>query len=214
MIVDLVKEVNPSGEMWVSWMGNSKWSLRVFCWHKSREFSDCFLEPWPAGTQSPWHPGYALAFRCSVLRDIGGLFEAGMLGSGDFEMLMGLYKKAELSIPDGAHPNYSDAVLAWQEHAQAATQGKIGYLRMTIEHAFHGFKVDRQYESRQLILVDEQFDPTTFLHKNNDGVWEVENTDRTRRFIERCVEYFIGRNEDVGSPFPPINVSQPETESI
>ena len=176
---------------------------RSFAWFAHNYPDTFFTSSTPTETDTTkilnrkWHPGYASAFRRSVLEDIGGLFEEGLIGSGDFHMLMGLYNKAELSIKDGVHPNYRKAVLEWQQRAQEVTHGRFGYLDLTIDHAFHGFKLHRQYESRKQILVDEQFDPETFAYKNADSVWEFHDTAQTQRIKERIIEYFRSRNEDI-----------------
>jgi hypothetical protein len=150
-----------------------------------------------ASLNRKWHPGYASAFRRSVLEEIGGFFEKGLLGSGDFHMMMSIYNKAHLTIIDGVHPNYRRAVLQWQQRVQKATSGHFGYLDVTILHAFHGFKKNRQYLSRRQILVDEQFDPETFVYKNEDGVWELHDIKKTQQFKERVIQYFKLRKEDV-----------------
>ena len=61
---------------------------------------------------------------------------------------------------------------AWQRRARHAVNGRIGYVPGTIEHRFHGAKVNRQYWDRWQMFLRHGFDPITDLKRNTWGVLE------------------------------------------
>ena len=146
------------------------------------------------GTPGPfWHCGYALAFRRSVYDKLGLLTEAA-LGAGDHHMMTALIGKAAHSYPEGIHPNYKKAVLAWQERALKVVKHDLGYVPGNINHAFHGPKAGRQYVSRWDVLTKHAFDPEADLYRNGYGVWEVRS-DRVG-LRDGMRNYFLTRLED------------------
>ncbi len=67
----------------------------------------------------------------------------------------------------------------------------------TIEHPFHGRKVDRGYQSRWDMFLDHGFDPTTDLKRNTDKVIEFAGN---KPDLERAFDrYLRARAEDVNS---------------
>lgn len=146
------------------------------------------------GRGNMWHPGYAMAFRMSALRQLRGLPEMGILGAGDHHFCLAVIGKAACSCPPGVHPAYKEAVLAYQSRAQAALDGDMGYVRGLIHHSFHGAKKNRRYKTRWECLVDSKYDPTADVYKNLQGVLEVESGKHQLRDSLR--RYFKQRQED------------------
>lgn len=149
--------------------------------------------PRSAAFGTPWHPGYALAVRRSVL-DALGLLEVGVLGAGDHHMMGALIGKGHLTLPAAAHPNYRKAVMAWQRRAAAIVNKSLGYVPGTIVHHFHGAKGRRQYVGRWDILVKHQFDPEADVYRNSQGVMELEDHKPDMR--DDMKRYFVQRQED------------------
>lgn len=147
-----------------------------------------------AGFGTPWHPGYAIAFRREVLDRLGGVLETGILGAGDHHECGALLGRAEMTFPAGIHPNYKRDVLAWQRRAMEHVNLDFGYVNGTILHYFHGAKTNRRYVSRWDILVKHQYDPDTDVYKNAQGVYELEDHKPALRDAIRA--YFRQRNED------------------
>ena len=165
-----------------------------------------YASPRPEGAHphaafgTPWHPGYAIAFRRDVLDRLGSgcsggpILETGILGASDHHMMGALVGKAHLTYPAGVHVNYKRQILAWQARAKAAVAGDLGYVRGTILHYFHGAKTNRKYVSRWDILVVHRYDPETDVYKNAHGVYELEDAKPSLRDAIR--DYFRQRNED------------------
>jgi len=140
-----------------------------------------------------WHPGYAWAATRDAINTLGGLFDIGVVGAGDHHMACCLIGCAERSIPKGVHVNYRKAVLAWQERALRIHKN-IGYIKGTLYHFWHGKKKDRHYKDRWQILIDNNFNPATDIHKDWQGVWALySGHDKLRDEIRA---YFQARNED------------------
>lgn len=148
----------------------------------------------PTGFGNPFHPGFAMGFRRSVL-DRMPLLEVGALGAGDHHMCAALIGKSKLSVPGKIHPNYKKAVQKWEDRAKEVVNGSFGYVNGTILHNFHGAKKNRKYVSRWEILLEYNFDPETDVYKNAYGVIELED-DKKPGLRDAVRAYFRTRNED------------------
>lgn len=140
-----------------------------------------------------WHPGFAMAFRRSVLDKLP-LLETGVLGAGDHHMCGALIGRARLTLPSGIHDNYKREVMAWQDRAAAVVNKNFGFVPGTIVHHFHGSKTNRRYVSRWDVLVNNKFDPQADVYRNAQGVLELE--DRNPELRDAMRAYFRQRNED------------------
>ena len=140
-----------------------------------------------------WHPGYAWAATRDAINTLGGLFDYGILGAGDHHMACALIGEGRRSVPAGLHPNYKKYVLAWEERALRLHKN-IGYVKGTIYHYWHGKKRDRKYKSRWQILIDNNFNPSTDIHKDWQGAWSLYPGHDLLR--DQMREYFQSRNED------------------
>lgn len=140
-----------------------------------------------------WHPGYAWAATREAINTFGGLFDTAIVGAGDHHMACALIGEAKRSIPQKIHRNYRNQVMAWQDRASRLHKN-IGYVKGTIYHYWHGKKRDRQYKNRWDILIDNNFDPSTHIHKDWQGVWSLFSGNEKLRDEIRI--YFQSRNED------------------
>jgi hypothetical protein len=170
----------------------------AFAWHSGNPVNgEKGLWRWSGGNYDYPHPGYAWAWTRPTLDRIGGLFDLGGMGAGDFHMALGLIGKAETSLPTPVSANYRNAVVAWGQRAATEINGKLGFVQHTIEHPFHGRKGDRSYESRWNMFLEHGFDPTTDLKRNTDGVLEFSGN---KPDLERAFDrYLRARNEDINS---------------
>jgi hypothetical protein len=105
------------------------------------------------------HPGYAWAWTRETLNAIGGLFEQGGMGSGDYHMALGLIGKGHKSMPKEVSREFRASVMVWQRRALRAVNYKLGYVPLTIEHKWHGDKVRRGYMSRWDMFLKHSFNP-------------------------------------------------------
>jgi hypothetical protein len=139
--------------------------------------------------------GGAWAFRRTAFDAVGGLLDKCILGHADWFMAFGLISE---DAPDMHTDNYSDdyrsAITAWQSNA-AKLRKNIGYVDGFCTHMFHGSKLRRGYASRDLILVRNQFAPTTDLRADWQGIYQLNETKTQLRDDIR--RYFISRSEDL-----------------
>lgn len=140
------------------------------------------------------HPGYAWAWRRKAWDYVGGMFDCGILGSGDRHMATGLIGSAKQSLSVNVHPNYRKAVMQWQDRATTFIKGNIGYVPGTIFHYFHGLKADRKYASRWKILEKHKFDPEHDIIRDGDGLWLLRGSKPKLR--DDIQAYFRARSED------------------
>jgi hypothetical protein len=143
------------------------------------------------------HPGYAWGWQRRALDRIGGLFDLGGMGSGDHHMALGMIGRPDASLPQGVTQSYANAVTSWSRRAKAEINGKLGFVHGTIEHPFHGRKIDRGYESRWEMFLKHDFDPLTDLKRNTSGVIEFAGN---KPDLERAFDrYLRAREEDVNT---------------
>jgi len=139
------------------------------------------------------HSGYAWCWTRKVLDDVGGLFELGAMGSGDHHMALGLVGAVEKSLPAGCHPAYIEALQRWQSRALLHVNRKLGFVPVTIEHAFHGSKKSRKYISRWGMFAKYDFNPNTDLKRNSYGVIEFAGN---KPDLERAFEQYLREREE------------------
>jgi hypothetical protein len=146
------------------------------------------------GVKAIGHTGYAWAARRDVVEGLGGLIETSILGSNDYFMAQALVGAVTPEMTRMPGSNYATSLLEWQQRCKKLTHHDIGYVDTTILHFWHGRRVDRGYDTRWRILVENQFDPLVDLKKNADGLLEL--TTRSATLREAIRSYFRSRNED------------------
>jgi hypothetical protein len=138
------------------------------------------------------HPGYGWAMTRRAYERVGGLYDHGILGSGDYVMLLCLLGQGTRFINSRYSADFVDSVLKYQEKFSKL---RFGYVPGLIRHYFHGQKVNRKYQDRNEILVRHQFSPYRHITYDSAGLIVP-----TAEFPEACkveiMEYFNGRNED------------------
>jgi hypothetical protein len=144
------------------------------------------------------HTGYGWAYTRAFLDEVGGLIEIAGMGSADHHMAYALVGEVDSSMPSAEVSSaYADALRRWQMRAIQAANYKLGSVPQTIEHAFHGRKEARGYQSRWSMFLEHGFDPETDLKRNSYGVLEFAGN---KPDLERTFEQYLrSRDEDVGS---------------
>jgi hypothetical protein len=144
-----------------------------------------------------WHSGYAWAARRSALSDLGGLGEAGILGSGDRHMAAALIGMVGKTIDSRLHPSYKHYWDRWQRRADLHVNGNVGVVPGLLLHYWHGAKRNRRYIDRWQILLQTQFDWNEDVYVDFQGVLQLSgNKPRLRDLIQ---QYFESRDEDSSS---------------
>jgi hypothetical protein len=143
------------------------------------------------------HPGFAWAARRETLDALGGLFDVAVVGEADYIMAKALVGEGLDVLYPGVSPGYRKAVIDWQRQA-LKLRANVGFVPGTVLHHWHGRKAARQYWSRCKILTDTQFDPSTDLKRDWQGLYQLvdHNDDRSVLLRDSIREYFRSRNED------------------
>lgn len=142
------------------------------------------------------HPGFCWAWRREAFDRMGGLIDRALCGAGDHHMALSLIGQGHKSLPGGIHPNYAAMVLDWQARAEQVVQRDIGHVPGTILHYFHGWKPDRQYQSRWSILTSEGYDPQVDVIMDSQGMLRLKGDKTGLR--DKLRRYFRTRMEDGG----------------
>jgi len=138
-----------------------------------------------------WHSGFAWAARRSAIDEIGGLLDWAILGSADRHM-------ADMMIGnDTWNPKLSLGYrvgLDIHKKRFDRLNGNFGYVDGLVSHHYHGKLINRMYTDRWKLLFKHQFDPTTDLKRDWQGVYQLtEDKPGLRDDIRR---YFRARQED------------------
>jgi len=139
-----------------------------------------------------WHPGFAWACNRKAYDKIGGIYQQGILGSGDNIMCHTFIKKAPVSLKKGMSQEYIDFVTNLQNKVQGLT---LGYIPGPIRHYFHGKKENRNYYGREDILIRYQYSPYTFIEEDSRGLI-IPSANCPKEFLKDIIDYFKDRNED------------------
>jgi hypothetical protein len=139
-------------------------------------------------------PGGAWIADRRWMDSIGGLYAGNITGGGDQAFIDTF--EAQTS---GYLKRYSKAlkaeVLAYVSRARGLLAGRtVGYVDTDVFHIWHGDRSDRQYTSRDKMLVVHAFDPATDITIEPSGLlrWCSDKPELRRRLAE----YFAGRRED------------------
>lgn len=92
-----------------------------------------------------WHPGFAWACTRKLYEKMGGLYEYGILGSGDHNMALSIINNGIKSINENVTDNYKKTIIEFQNKIKKC---RMGYVPGVIRHHFHGAKVNRKYVER------------------------------------------------------------------
>ena len=139
-----------------------------------------------------WHPGYAWAITRKAYEKIGGLYDKGVLGSGDSIMALSFINKCDVMNNNDYNKDYNNSMLEYQIKASKL---RLGYVPGVIRHYYHGSKKNRQYTERWKLLMKHQFSPIEHLSYDNQGI--LVPTDLfPSDFKEDIMDYFRERKED------------------
>ena len=139
------------------------------------------------------HTGYGWACTKKIFDKIGGLFAYGVLGSGDRHMAYSFVGAAMDSYNSNITQGYKDKVIQYQKRCKGA---RLGYVKGSVSHHFHGRKKDRHYGDRWLILVNNQYDPNEHITLDSQGLFYFNPDDDTYNLRREVSAYFTSRHED------------------
>ncbi len=142
-----------------------------------------------------WHSGYAWACRREFYDAMGGLYEHGILGSGDYVMTQG-YVGNNVGIKE--LEGFREHIIQYNKRLDTlGHEVRIGYIPTLIKHYFHGSKINRKYIERNQILIKHGFNPDIHLMKDDacTGLL-VPSPMMSTEFLMDIFKYFAERNED------------------
>ena len=139
-----------------------------------------------------WHPGYAWAITRTAYERIGGIYDKGILGSGDSIMALSFINKCKDIQNVNYTEDYNNSMNLFQNNAKML---RLGYTPGIIRHYFHGSKINRNYTERWKILMEHNYSPIKHLTYDKIGIL-IPTKELPEKFITDIYNYFIERKED------------------
>lgn len=155
-------------------------------------YSFCKKKAYTTKGNDYWHPGFAWAITRKAYERIGGLYDKGVLGSGDNVMALSFINKCKGFINKEYSADYNQSMLEYQEKASKL---RLGYTPGLIRHHYHGTKQNRKYTERWKILMKYKYSPKEHLTYDSYGLL-IPTTDFSHEFKEDIMTYFKERKED------------------
>jgi hypothetical protein len=155
-----------------------------YSYHKNKKYTSKGLDY--------WHPGYAWAITRKAYEKIGGIYDKGILGSGDNIMAMSFINKCECMINKEYDDGYNNSMLEYQKKANKL---RLGYTPGLIRHHYHGSKQNRRYTERWKILMKHKYSPEQYVTYDEKGILIPLNV-FSNEFKDDIMNYFKERKED------------------
>ncbi len=141
------------------------------------------------------HSGYAWAGRRRVLEQ-HGFYDANILGNADLNMAQAMFGGADAIRSDRLGAKARRHLEDWAGRFYRDVGGSVGFVDGLLYHLWHGDKVDRLYDRRLRVLIEQDYDPERDLAIAANGVyrWASDKPELQRW----CRRYFQLRREDRG----------------
>ena len=139
-----------------------------------------------------WHPGYAWAITRKAYEKIGGIYDKGVLGSGDNTIALALINKCDYMCNNNYNIDYNNSMIDYQKIIKTL---RLGYTPGVIRHYYHGSKKNRGYTDRWKILIKHSYSPIKHLTYDDRGLI-IPTKDFSEEFKEDIMKYFEERKED------------------
>ena len=170
-------------------MGNDNTNLNLF---NGFGYSYAKMKKYTTSSSDYWHPGYAWAITRKAYEKIGGLYDKGILGSGDNIMALAFINKCILINNVNYSKEYNNSMLEYQKKAHTL---RLGYIPGVIRHYYHGTKQNRKYTERWKILMKHNYTPIKDLIYADIGILVPSNS-FSDEFKLDILNYFKERKED------------------
>ena len=189
-LLDLTPDQSPVGGFGVSFMSNFVKYGTPYPKNVGTATNGVYAPSWGS-------PGLAWAASVSALSEIGGIPEHAILGAGDWYLAHMLTTGLPLKDMEKYSPGYRDAFLRQQQRCERWIKGDVGFVPGLVLHDWHGKKVNRFYNSREKILIENQYDPHTDIKYDAQGHLQLETWEpRQIKMRDQIRQYFRARNED------------------
>lgn len=170
-------------------MSKEKTNLSIF---NGFGYSFCKQKSFTSKGLDYWHPGYAWAITRKAYERLGGLYDKGVLGSGDSIMALSFINKVEHMTNKNYSDEYNNSMFEFQNKANKL---RLGYTPGVIRHYFHGSKQNRKYTERWKILMENHYSPDKDICYNENGILVPTNC-FSKLFKDDIMDYFKERKED------------------
>ena len=170
-------------------MDKDETNLNLF---NSFGYSYCKNKTYTTKGNDYWHPGYAWAITRKAYEKIGGIYDKGVLGSGDNIMALSFIKKVKNMHNKNYHDDYNKSMTEYEAKTKDL---RLGYTPGVIRHHYHGTKQNRQYTERWKILMKHQYSPMEHLTYDSQGIL-IPTAKFNNEFKEDILKYFQERKED------------------
>lgn len=145
-----------------------------------------------SGVEGWKRPGGAWAARREVLQH--GLPDAHILGSGDAMLLSAWRGRWRHPLLKRLNQNWKQHHLRYAAKVYPLVRNQIGYVSGNCLHLHHGSKENRNYVGRTTYLTDHDFDPSTDICLDENGLWKWNSDKPEMHQLVR--DYFSQRRED------------------
>jgi len=142
--------------------------------------------------QDFWHPGFAWAITRKAYEQLGGLYDKGIVGSGDSIMAYSLINRVNIMHKKEFHEDYNQSMDDYQSNASNL---RVGYVPGVIRHHYHGSTSNRKYVERWEILVSNEYSPKNHITYDEIGV-RIPTPECPPQLLIDVMNYFIERKED------------------
>lgn len=139
-----------------------------------------------------WHPGYGWACTREFYEKIGGLYDRGIVGSGDYILTQSIF--GNVACGDKKLKHFHDDLKKYVDNV-SNLDISIGFVPGTIKHYFHGSKAKRKYIERNNILITYDYNPLLHVQYDETGVL-IPTENMPDGFLDDILEYFKQRNDD------------------
>lgn len=139
-----------------------------------------------------WHPGFAWAITRKAYEKVGGIYDKGILGSGDNVIALSVINKVDKFLNYDYHEDYKNSMLDYQKKIKSL---RLGYVPGVIRHNYHGKKMNRKYTERWQLLIKHQYSPINHLTYDNKGIL-IPTEECSEEFKNDILGYFKERKED------------------
>lgn len=139
-----------------------------------------------------WHPGYSWAMTRKAYERVGGLYEYAILGSGDNIMSLALINNGLNAINKDSTEGYKQTIRDYQKKMKTL---RLGYVPGVIRHHYHGSKINRGYNERWKILLENGYNPMEHVTHDANGLL-IPTKEMPVEIVTKIKSYFYARNED------------------
>jgi hypothetical protein len=139
-----------------------------------------------------WHPGYAWAITRKAYERVGGLYEYAILGSGDNIMSLALINNGLNGINKDSTEGYKETIRDYQKKMRTL---RLGYVPGVIRHHYHGSKINRGYNERWKILLENGYNPMEHVTHDSNRLL-IPTKEMPVEIVTKIKSYFYARNED------------------